>query len=70
MRVWSRGTDDENMRPYEFSCEGPAVGINDKALEVVIELQDLTKTVMVYMTFAEAERVYNFCKQGRDCNVR
>ncbi len=66
MKIVANGSDDE-MRPFSFRMDDDvhAIGIRDDNLEVVIEVQDLTRTVYLYATFAEIERIYNFCKQGR-----
>lgn len=65
MKVVGSGNDDKTMRPYTFEMEGRAVGINDPTREVIIEVQDLTHTVHIHATFAELERVYQFCKGGK-----
>ena len=65
MRIVGSGNDDDSMRPYKFEMDGLAVGINDPTREVIIEVQDTTHTVHIHATFAELERVYQFCKQGK-----
>ena len=60
--------EDEKIdgRPFKFEMEGRAVGIRDAAQQIIIEVQDLSRTVYIKCSFEELERVYLWCKEGRE----
>jgi hypothetical protein len=64
MRIWMHGVaDDYSHGVFTATLEdGTCVGIRDKDKEIVIESQDTTHTAVIQCTFAEIERVYNWCK--------
>jgi hypothetical protein len=65
MKIIARGTDDDS-RVFQFEMEGASVGIRDVDHEVIIEVQDLVRTVVIHATFAELERVIAWCRRGKE----